>query len=60
MVPNTGSDYDAKLPIATLRSGEQVRLLAAISMGMDNVFNGRWSWRNEDGTTEERTGMLSL
>ncbi len=35
---------------------EQVRLLAAISKGTDNVIDGHWRWRNEDGTTEERTG----
>ncbi len=58
--PLVDGDYDAKLPIDTLLSGEQVRLLAAISMGTDNVIDGHWRWRNEDGTTEERTGKLSL
>ena len=58
--PLVASDYEAKLPIPTLRSGEHVRLLAALEMGTGTVFDGRWRWRNEDGTTEERSSRVSL
>ncbi len=58
--PLVASDCDAKLPIPELRSGEQVRLKAAITLATGTVFDGSWSWRNEDSTAEERSGRVSL
>ena len=58
--PLVPSDCSRKLPIPGLRSGEDVRLLAALNKDTGTVFDGRWSWRNEDGTTEERSGRVSL
>ena len=58
--PLVPSDCSRKLPIPTLRPGEEVRLLAAVNKDTGTVFDGRWSWRNEDGTTEEISGRVSL
>lgn len=58
--PLVANDWKAKLPIPALRSGEEVRLAAALTMGTGTVFDGHWSWRNEDGTAEERSGRVSL
>jgi len=58
--PLVPSDCSGKLPIPVLRSGAEVRLLAAVNKDTGTVFDGRWSWRNEDGTPKERSGRVSL
>ena len=45
------SELEEKLPIKRLRSGEEVRFLAALSMGTPIVSEFHVSWHNADGTT---------
>jgi len=45
------SEMEEKLPIKRLRSGEEVRFLAAVSMGTPIVSEFHVSWHNADGTT---------
>ena len=45
------SELEEKLPIKRLRSGEEVRFLAAVSMGTPIVSEFHVSWHNADGTT---------
>ena len=58
--PLVEGDYTEKLPIPALRSGDQVDLMAALSMGMGTTFDARWSWRNEDGTTTRQHNKVPL
>lgn len=58
--PLVKGDYDEKIPIRELGPGNRVPLWAAITMGMGTSFPARWSWRNPDGTTEERKSLLAI
>lgn len=58
--PLVENDYTEKLPIAALQSGDQVDLMAALSMGTGTTFDARWSWRNEDGTTTRQHNKVPL
>lgn len=57
--PLVRGDYDRKIPIRELAPGGQCDLVAAITLGMPLVFNGRWSWRNPDGSEGSGSGSLS-
>lgn len=58
--PLVKGDYDEKLPIEVLRSGDQVELLAALTSGSGIVFKCQWSWRDEDGKKRQRDEKISL
>jgi hypothetical protein len=53
-------DYDKKLPVDVLRSGERVELLAALTFGSDVVSKATWRWREENGEQRERAEKVSL
>jgi hypothetical protein len=52
--------YDEKLPIETLRPGDRVELLAALTFGSGSVFRAKWRWRDGDGELRERAERVSL
>jgi len=54
------NDYKVKIPIAMLQTGDRVELAARISGDTGSVFDAKWSWRTEDGTTEERANRITL
>jgi hypothetical protein len=54
------NDYAEKIPIAELAPGGRVPIYAALSMGMPWGFPATWSWRNPDGSTEERKSLLAI
>ena len=58
--PLVVGDYTEKLPIPALRSGDQVDLVAALTMGTGTIFDAHWSWRNEDGTTTTQQNRVPL
>jgi hypothetical protein len=58
--PLVKGDYDRKLPVEVLRSGDRVELLAALTFGSGVVFKARWRWREENGEQRERAEKLSL
>jgi hypothetical protein len=58
--PLVKGDYDEKLPIETLRPGDRVELLAALTFGSGSVFRAKWRWRDGDGELRERAERVSL
>lgn len=60
MTPLVEGDYEEKLPIDELAAGGQVPLLAGLTFGTGTAFPAVWSWRNPDGSREERRSLLAV
>lgn len=58
--PLIPAERDEKLPIAVLEVGDEVALDASLTDDTGTTFPCTWSWRNEDGTSEERSRKVSL
>lgn len=58
--PLVKGDYDQKVPVPELSPGGRVPIWAAITMGMGTAFPAKWTWRNPDGSKEERRSLLAL
>jgi hypothetical protein len=58
--PILRSEYDAKLPIPELPPGDEVSLIAAITMSGGRVFDCELAWNNEDGSPGKRATRLTL
>jgi hypothetical protein len=58
--PLVNGDYDEKIPIAKLAPGMRCSLWAALTFGTGTAFKGRWSWRNPDGSLEDRASLIAI
>lgn len=58
--PLVKGDYDEKIPIPELAPGSRCALSAAVTHGTGTVFQARWSWRNPDGSLENRASLLAI
>lgn len=58
--PLVRGDYNEKLPIVVLRTGDRIEFLAALTLGSGGVFNARWRWRDENGNQTDRAEKVSL
>ena len=54
------SELQDKLPHKRLRSGEQIRFIAAVSLGSAAVHEFHVTWQNEDGSTAMEEFVVSL
>jgi hypothetical protein len=54
------SELQEKLPIKRLRGSEEVRFIAAISMGTPSVSEFHVTWQNSDGSTAVENFSVSL
>jgi hypothetical protein len=54
------SEVREKLPIKRLRGGEEVRFLAAVSLGTPIVSSFHVTWQNTDGSTAMEDFSVSL
>ena len=59
MEPLVRDDYDRKLPVEVLRSGDRVELLAVLTFGSGVVFKVKWRRREENGEQRERAEKVS-
>jgi hypothetical protein len=59
MSPLVRGDFDKKLPIPELPPGEERTILAALSFGSGLIFDAKWAWLEADGSTEERSGVIT-
>lgn len=58
--PLVQGDYDEKIPMPELPPGGRCRLFSAVSFGSGSGFSARWTWRNPDGSLQERSARLDL
>jgi len=58
--PLIRGDYEEKIPIPLLAPSIQCTLLTAITFSSGTVFDAKWSWRNLDGSEEDRESQLTL
>jgi hypothetical protein len=58
--PLVQGDYNEKIPIPELAPGARCVLLAAPTHSTGTSFQARWSWRNPDGSLENRVSLLAI
>lgn len=58
--PLISSDVEAKFPANQLHPGQEIYLIAAITLSMKNVFEFKVNWENPDGKKESKLMSVSL
>lgn len=58
--PLVQGDFDVKFPASSLLPGEEIYLLAAITLDMSPAFDVMVSWDNPDGKSKIKEFRLSL
>lgn len=58
--PLIPSDVEAKFPVSQIHPGQEIYLIAAITLSMKNVFDIEVGWENPDGRKESKLMSVSL